>query len=132
VRADVLSTGDLVISGTTISGEGAHARAVQELMLSGSDPAALATAGVAWLVVESDSAGDMGAAARTLNALAPVYRDHEIALYRIGGQTAGVAAGRRMATLVAHLAWLAMLIGCGGSAMIGAWRRRARSAPPGD
>ena len=132
VRADVLSTGDLVISGTTISGEGAHARAVQELMLSGSDPAALATAGVAWLVVESDSAGDMGAAARTLNALAPVYRDHEIALYRIGGQTAGVAAGRRMATLVAHLAWLAMLIGCGGSAMIGAWRRRARSVPPGD
>ncbi|PBJ35965.1 hypothetical protein BI294_13495, partial [Mycobacterium avium subsp. hominissuis] len=33
VRADVLSTGDLVISGTTIAGEGAHARAVQELLL---------------------------------------------------------------------------------------------------
>ncbi|MEE2853213.1 MAG: hypothetical protein VX424_11240 [Actinomycetota bacterium] len=132
VRADVLSTGDLVISGTTIAGEGAHARAVQELLLSGSDPAALAAAGVAWLVVESDSAGDMGAAARTLNAVAPAYRDHEIALYRIGGQTAGVAAGRRTATMVAHLAWLTMLIGGGAGAMIGAWRRRARSVPPGD
>ncbi len=132
VRADVLSTGDLVISGTTIAGEGTHARAVQELLLSGPEPAALAAAGVGWLVVESDSAGDMGAAARTLGALAPVYRDHEIALYRIGGQTAGVAAGRRTATVVAHLAWLAMLIGGGAGAMLGAWRRRARSVPPGD
>ncbi|OMC27017.1 hypothetical protein [Mycobacterium colombiense] len=132
VRADVLSTGDLVISGTTIGGEGAHARAVQQLLLSGPDPSALAAAGVGWLVVESDSAGDMGAAARTLGALAPVYLDHEIALYRIGGQTAGVAAWRRTATTVAHLAWLAMLIGGGAGAAIGAWRRRARSAPPGD
>ncbi|WP_406813090.1 hypothetical protein [Mycobacterium sp. M23085] len=133
VRADVLSTGDLVISGTTIAGEGAHARAVQDLLLSGPEPSALAAAGVGWLVVESDSAGDMGAAARTLGALAPVYRDHEIALYRIGGQTAGaVAAGRRTATVIAHLAWLAMLMGGGAGAMIGAWRRRARSAPPGD
>ena len=132
VRADVLSTGDLVISGTTIAGEGAHARAVQQLLLSGPEPAALTAAGVGWLVVESDSAGDMGAAARTQGALAPVYRDHEIALYLIGGQTAGVAAGRRTATVVAHLAWLATLIGGGTGAMIGAWRRRARSVPPGD
>ena len=71
-------------------------------------------------MVESDSAGDMGAAARTLDALAPAYRDHEIALYRVGGQTAGVAAGRRTATVVAHLAWLAMLIGGGAGAVIGA------------
>lgn len=132
VRADVLSTGDLVISGTTITGEGAHARAVQQLLLSGPDPSALAAAGVAWLVVESDSAGDMGAAARTLGAMAPVYRDHEIALYRIGGRTATVAAGQRTATVIAHLAWLAMLISAGAGAVIGAWRRRARSAPPGD
>jgi hypothetical protein len=132
VRADVLSTGDLVISGTTIAGEGAHARAVQELLLSGPEPAELAAAGVGWLVIESDSAGDMGAAARTVGALAPAYRDHEIALYRIGGQTTGVSAGRRTATVVAHLAWLAMLIGGGAGAVIGAWRRRARSVPPGD
>ncbi|OBB96147.1 hypothetical protein [Mycobacterium sp. 852002-40037_SCH5390672] len=132
LRADVLSTGDLVISGTTIAGEGAHARAVQQLLLSGPDASALAAAGVAWLVVESDSAGDMGAAARTLGALAPVYRDNEIALYRIGGQSAGVTAWRRTVTVIAHLAWLAMLIGGGAGAVIGARRRRTRSAPPGD
>lgn len=128
VHADVLTTGDLVISGTTITGEGAHARAVQELLLSGPDPSALAAAGVSWLVVESDSAGDMGAAARTLGALAPVYRDHEIALYRVGGQSTGVPTGRRTATVIAHLAWLALLIGGGAGAAIGAWRRRPRSA----
>lgn len=132
VRADVLSTGDLVISGTTIAGEGTHARAVQELVLSGPDPSALAAAGVAWLVVESDSAGDMGSAGRTLGALAPVYRDHELALYRIGGRTAAVAAGRRSLTVIAHLAWLTLLLGGGAGAVIGAWRRRTRSAPPGD
>lgn len=132
LRADVLSSGDLVISGTTIAGEGARARAVQELMLTGPDPSALAAAGVGWLVVESDSAGDMGAAARTLGALPPVYRDDAIALYRVGGQSAGVPADRRAATIVAHLAWLALLVAGAAGAGIGAWRRRAWSAPAGD
>jgi hypothetical protein len=132
VRAEVLTSGDLVISGTTIPGEGAHARAVRELLLTGPDPSALAAAGVGWLVVESGSAGDMGAAARTLSALAPVHRDNEIELYRIGGQSAGVPADRRAATMFAHLAWLALLIVGGAGAGIDAWRRRARSATPGD
>lgn len=61
----MLTTGDLVISGVTVPGEDAHARAVQELLLTGPHPSTLAAAGVGWLVVESDSAGDMGAAART-------------------------------------------------------------------
>jgi hypothetical protein len=110
VRANVLATGDLAISGATVPGEGNHARAIQELLLEGPDPSALAPAGIGWLVVESDSAGDMGAAARTLDALTPVYRDDELALYRIGGDTAGATAGRRRATVIAHLAWLALLI----------------------
>ncbi|OBH69744.1 hypothetical protein A5684_24350 [Mycobacterium intracellulare] len=132
VRAEVLSSGDLVISGTTVAGEGAHARDVQQLLLTGPDPSALAAAGVGWLVVEADSAGDMGTAGRTLGALAPVYRDDAIALYRVGGRSAGVSADRRAATVIAHLAWLALLVAGGAGAGIGAWRRRARSAPPGD
>ncbi|MGZ4585026.1 MAG: hypothetical protein ACXVYI_11875, partial [Mycobacterium sp.] len=130
VRADVLSTGDLVISGTVIPGEGTHARAVQQLLLAGPDPSALAPAGVGWLVVESDTAGDMGASPRTLGALKPVYRDDDLALYRIGGDTAGVSAGARTATLIAHLAWLAALIVGGAGAVVSAWR--SRSAPAAD
>ncbi|HEX4246519.1 MAG TPA: hypothetical protein VH008_01535, partial [Pseudonocardia sp.] len=80
VRADVLTTGDLAISGVVVPGEGNRARAVQDLLLAGPDPADLAPAGVGWVVVEADSAGDMGAAARTLDALTPVYRDGELAL----------------------------------------------------
>jgi len=127
VRADVLTTGDLVISGVTVPGEGAHARAVQELLLAGPDPSALARAGVGWLVVESDSAGDMGATARTLGALTPAHRDHELALYRVGGDTAGASRARRTATLVAHLAWLAMLVVGGAGAGVCAVRRHITS-----
>ena len=124
VRADVLSTGDLVISGVSVPGEGTHARAVQELLLTGPDPSALAPAGIAWLVVEAGTAGDMGAAARTLGALTPVYGDHELALYRIGGDSPAVPSGRRLATLLAHLAWLVLLaVGAGGMA---AGRLRSR------
>ncbi|OBI29971.1 hypothetical protein [Mycobacterium sp. E2238] len=130
VRADVLSTGDLVISGTVIPGEGARARAVQQLLLAGPDPSALAPAGVGWLVVESDTAGDMGASARTLDALTPVYRDDDLALYRIGGHTAEVSASARVATLIAHLAWLAALMLGGAGAAVGAWRRRRIGATP--
>lgn len=132
VHADVLSTGDLAISGSIIPGEGGHARAVQGLLLTGPDPSALAQAGVGWLVVESDSAGDMGAAARTLGALTPVYRDNEMALYRIGGQAPGVAADRRTATLIAHWAWLALLLVGGAGALLSGWRQRARSVPAAD
>jgi hypothetical protein len=125
LRACVLTTGDLAISGVTVPGEGNRARAVQELLLAGPNPPALAPAGVGWLVVESDSAGDMGAAGRTINALTPVYRDDELALYRIGGDTAGASAGHRRATVIAHLAWLALFVVGAGGAVCTAARRSA-------
>ncbi|XBL42727.1 hypothetical protein U8D42_20245 [Mycobacterium europaeum] len=132
VRADVLSTGDLVISGTVIPGEGAQARAVQQLLLAGPAPSALAPAGVGWLVVESDTAGDMGASARTVDALNPVYRDDDLALYRIGGDTAGVSATARTVTLLAHLAWLAALLVGGAGALVGRVRRAGFPPRPHD
>jgi hypothetical protein len=124
LRADVLSTGDLAISGLVVPGEGDRARTIQELLRSGPDPSALAPAGVGWLVVESDSAGDMGSAARTLDALTPVFRDEELTLYRIGGADAGVPSDRRRATVLAHLAWLAMLIVGASGALVAGVRRR--------
>ncbi|QLL09950.1 hypothetical protein H0P51_02715 [Mycobacterium vicinigordonae] len=111
VRADVLSTGDLVISGITVPGEGAHARAVQQSLLAGPEPSVLASEGVRWLVVESGTPGDMGAAGRTVSGLTPVYRDAEMTLYRIGGVSPGASAGHRLAVLAAHWVWLLMLVG---------------------
>ncbi|GFG63713.1 hypothetical protein MKUB_12030 [Mycobacterium kubicae] len=126
VDAEVLATGDLVISGVTVPGEGAQARAVQELLLSGPEPAALARAGVAWLVVESDSPGDLGAAPRTVAGLSPAYRDSGLALYRIGGHGAGVPAGQRRATVLAHAAWVALLVLGAAGAAVTDWRARVR------
>lgn len=131
VRADVLTTGDLVISGVTVPGEGDHARAVQQMLSSGQDPSSLAAAGVAWLVVESGTPGDSGAGARTVGALTPTYRDGDIALYRIGGHSAGVPASHRRSVLLAHFAWLALLMAGGvglGWRTIAARRARLRGA----
>jgi hypothetical protein len=128
LRADVLTTGDLTVSGVTVPGEGAHARKVQGLLLAGADPGALRDAGVAWLVVASGTAGDMGAAARTLDSLPAVYRDADLALYRIGGHRAGPPADRRLAVLGAHLAWLALLVG-GAVGLITAGRRHVSREP---
>jgi hypothetical protein len=110
VRANVLTTGDLTISGHTVFGEGSRARAVQALLLAGSDPAALARAGVGWVVVESGSGGEIGMAAKTLGQLPMVYHDADLTLYRVGGEAAGASAGRRLVTIIAHLVWLVMLV----------------------
>ena len=124
LRADVLTTGDLTISGTTVLGEGNRARQVQRLLLAGADPPALRRAGVGWLVVEAGTPGDMGSAARTLEQLPMTHRGHDLVLYRVGGDTAGVSAGRRAAVVIAHLAWLAMLVGGVIGAMVSRRSRR--------
>ncbi|WP_094361934.1 hypothetical protein [Mycobacterium marinum] len=123
VRPDVLSSGDLVISGVLVPGDGVRARTVQKLLLAGADPAALAQAGVGWLVVEVHGGGEVGEAGRTLDRLTPTYRDDELALYRIGGRSAGVPAGDRRAMMLAHWAWLSMLLAGGAGMAAGRVRR---------
>ncbi len=123
VRAEVLSTGDLTISGHTVFGEGKHARAVQTLLLAGADPAALARAGVGWVVVESATDGQMGAAAAGLAQLPVAYRDHDLILYRVGSDTPGASAGHRRASVIAHLVWLVMLCVGGAGAALAGWRK---------
>ncbi|WP_232374928.1 hypothetical protein [Mycolicibacterium mengxianglii] len=129
VRAEVLTTGDLTISGDTVLGEGGRARAVQQVLLDGADAARLADHGVGWVVLEADSAGELGSATRTLSQLPVVYQDREIALYRVGGDSSGASATQRAAVLAAHAAWLALLIAGGVAAGFGAIRAR-RATPP--
>lgn len=132
VRADVLITGDLTISGVTVPGEGNRAREVQRLLLAGADPAALRRAGVGWLVVEAATPGDMGLAARTFERLPVTYRGQDLVLYRVGGKAAGVPADRRLLATIAHLTWLVMLTsGAVGTTVAGWWvRLRRRQRPP--
>jgi hypothetical protein len=124
VRAGVLVTGDLIISGVTVPGEGNRAHEVQRLLLSGADPTAVRRAGVRWLVVESGTPGEMGLAAETLERVPVSYRGRDLTLYRGGGVGAGVSADRWLLAVIAHLVWLEMLIGGAvGMAVVG-WRRR--------
>jgi hypothetical protein len=102
VRAEVLSTGDLSVGGTTVPGEGERARAVQHILRSGADHTQLADAGVGWVVVESGSPTDA-------LALPVAYHDDDITVYRVGGDLPA-ASGRGM-VLAAHLVWLALLLG---------------------
>ena len=101
VRADVLTTGDLTISGQTVPGEGGRAREVQQLLLTGADREALARAGVGWVVVESGGG-------TALLALPVAYRDGDLTVYRVGGDHP--EASHRALLIAAHLVWLAMLV----------------------
>ncbi len=132
LRADVLATGDLTISGTTVLGEGDRARAVQELLLNGADPERIRAAGVGWLVVELGTPGDIGLAAETFDRLPVAYRGPDLMLYRVEGNSTGASMGRRIVVIVAHLAWLAMLLGSAVGLAVGRVRRRGMSQHAGD
>jgi hypothetical protein len=132
VRADVLTTGDLNISGVTVPGEGNRAHEVQRLLLAGADPVALRRAGVGWLVVEAGTPGDMGLAARTFARLPVAYRGHNLVLYLVGGAAAGVPADRRLLAVIAHLVWLEMLIGGAIGTTVATWCQHARRQPRSD
>jgi hypothetical protein len=121
VRAEVLSTGDLVVSGRTVAGEGNHAREVQRLLSSGADGEALAAAGVGWVVTET------GSTAEPLGQLTVDYSDDDLTLYRVGGADSGAPGWKRNLVIVAHLIWAAMLV-IGASTLAGAaYRRRVQS-----
>ncbi|MCF6386643.1 hypothetical protein L2K20_06635 [Mycobacterium sp. MBM] len=111
VSAEVLSSGDLVIGGQTVPGEGARGREATRMLLDGASLRELAEAGVGWVVVESGSAAlDLPVA----------YRDGDITLYDVGG-TAPAASGRPL-LIAAHALWLVILVGAGVGALVS--RRR--------
>jgi hypothetical protein len=111
VRAEVLTTGDLRVSDRTVAGEGRQARAAQQLLLAGADPATLREAGVGWVALEGGTPGTVGDSARTLQQLPVAYRDDDLTLYRVGGVGQGATPATRRAAMVAHLLWVGMLLG---------------------
>jgi hypothetical protein len=115
LRAEVLSTGDLVIGGEVVPGEGTRAHAVQDLLRSGADRQTVADAGVGWLVVETN-----GAPAEL--DLPVAYRDGDIAVYRMGGDHP--ASPHRSLLIAAHLVWLLTLVGGAAGMAVSVWRAR--------
>ena len=106
VRAEVLSTGDLIVSGRIVAGEGTRAREVQQLLAAGADRTALAAAGVGWVVE---------------------YAGHDMMLYRVDGVSPVVPQWKRTTMIVANLIW-SMMIATGALVMgVTAWRRRVQS-----
>lgn len=112
VSADVLASGDLVIGGQTIPGEGVRGREATQQLLDGASARELADAGVGWVVVEGGSAPvDLPVA----------YRDGDITLYEIGG-SAPPAPGRPL-LIAAHLVWLGLLVAGAVGALVTRRRR---------
>lgn len=57
---DVLQTGALPVRGETVTGEGARAQTVEDLLLTGGPATELARLGVGWVVVEQDTPARTG------------------------------------------------------------------------
>jgi hypothetical protein len=119
VSADVLTTGDLVIGGRTVPGEGTRAREVEHMVLAGAGVDELAGAGVGWVVVE----GSGGSTPRL--ALPVAFADDDLVVYRVGGDRP--PAAHRGIMVAAHLAWLAtVVVGAAGMGLAALIRRRRR------
>jgi hypothetical protein len=71
----------------------------------------------------------MGLAARTFARLLVAYRGQDLVLYRVGGAAAGVSADRRLLAVIAHLAWLEMLIAGAVGMTVAGWRQHVRQGP---
>lgn len=103
---DVLQTGQLVVAGGTVGGEGSRATQVEDLLLAGGGAAELSALGVGWVLVERDTPGQFDA--NSLRDLDRVFADDYLELYRVPGsiapqQDSGID---RAVVIAAHLAWV--------------------------
>ncbi|WP_295628172.1 hypothetical protein [uncultured Corynebacterium sp.] len=108
--APVLGTGELVVSGVAVDGEGSTAADVEATLLDAPDDAVatLRANGVGWVLVE-DSPGEMGDSHRVLDRLEVVYADEHLTLHRVPGAIAPVDRADRTPAWIAFFAWAAML-----------------------
>ncbi|QSE90042.1 hypothetical protein JWS13_16155 [Rhodococcus pseudokoreensis] len=122
---DVLQTGELVVAGGSVEGEGSRAQQVERVLLTGGSAADLAALGVRWVLVEHDTPGPRGESAATLAGLERRFADEHLELYRVDGDVAPhEASARARATVVAaHVLWAMLLAG----GLLGAGVLEARS-----
>ncbi|MGW4333287.1 hypothetical protein ACWEK5_10715 [Rhodococcus koreensis] len=130
---DVLQTGELVVTGGSVGGEGSRAQQVERVLLTGGSAADLASLGVRWVLVERDTPGPRGESATTLSGLERQFSDEHLELYRVDGDVAPYEATRRArATVIAaHVLWAMLLAGglLGAGVLEVRTRRRRRHQP---
>ncbi|MCZ4518207.1 hypothetical protein O4220_06725 [Rhodococcus ruber] len=107
---DVLQTGELIVAGGTVRGEGTRATGVQNALLAGESAETLAELGVGWVLVENTTPGELGDSAQTLDLLDAVYEDEQLTLYRVPDPVL-TESRSNTAVVVAHLAWALLLLG---------------------
>nr|WP_296769993.1 hypothetical protein [Rhodococcus sp. (in: high G+C Gram-positive bacteria)] len=112
---DVLQTGELLVAGGSVRGEGTRAEDVEKVLLDGGSADRLSALGVGAVLVEKNTPGETGKSAQTLDPLPVLYEDDELALYEVPGASP-VSQDNRV-VIAAHLAWLALLVGGLGWAM---------------
>ncbi|OZC56392.1 hypothetical protein CH289_06535 [Rhodococcus sp. RS1C4] len=118
---DVLQTGELLVAGGSVRGEGSRAEAVEQVLLDGGTPEDVAGLGVGWVLVERTTPGQLGNSAAALRQLTVEYEDDELALYRVPGEIR-IEPTDDLAVVAAHLVWLVLLVGGFG------WAVRTRKA----
>jgi len=107
---DVLQTGELIVAGGTVRGEGARATEVQNALLAGESMNVIAQLGVGWVLVENTTPGELGESEQTLNPLDIAYSDDQLTLYRVPDPVL-TESRPAAAVVVAHLAWALLLLG---------------------
>ncbi|AYJ33521.1 hypothetical protein D4R08_09750 [Corynebacterium xerosis] len=109
--APVLATGDLVVSGVAVGGEGSTSATVEKTLLDAPDHAidVLRAHGAGWVLVEN-SPGEMGDSARVLSRLEVVYSDEHLTLHRVPGAIERPERADRTLAWIALLAWAAMAL----------------------
>lgn len=121
---DVLQTGELIVAGGTVTGEGTRATEVENALTAGESADTLRTLGVGWVLVEKTTPGQLGDSAATLAQLEPAFEDDELALYRVSDPVESEST-TRWPVIVAHLMWSVLLL---GGLAVGAVRK-LRSRP---
>ncbi|WP_338888408.1 hypothetical protein [Rhodococcus sovatensis] len=108
---DVLQTGELVVAGGSVRGEGTRAEAVEQVLMAGGSATELADLSVGWVLLERTTPGELGASDTSLHQLSVAYVDDELALYRVPGDIQGSEPTNNLAVGAAHLLWIALLVG---------------------
>lgn len=109
--APVLATGDLVVSGVAVGGEGSTSATVEKTLLDAPAHAidVLRAHGAGWVLVEN-SPGELGDSERVLSRLEVVYSDEHLTLHRVPGAIERPERANRVLAWIALLAWAAMAL----------------------